>query len=344
MLKSGLIKSTSLLLAAAAVLNLTYAAEAVAAISFVGGTNSVILTETINDEGNLVFVFDGTAVGERTVLSFSTDSACPGVAMAGGAEFDAVWSCSGGVITASLVDRGGLSFGPGPEGTPSTFYVTFSNPPTPPGAESPPTALTGIQISVFGDINRWDLDGSMSANGAVFGIELSGPEGGEAHFRMDLPQTAADFLGGVLGVFIGGKPDPFASVVTNPDNSVSIDVDIDRLAAVSGISGRSAQKNITKKISAGARQLSVGFDGQSAKTGKRVAMKVCSGSDFASGDKVTPKFTLGRSTLTLKKVITLDSTGCGQTSVSLKGVKPGTLSASVSYKGSRAKAALKVVK
>ena len=322
-----------------------YSTKAFAAISFVSGTNSVTLSQTIDDEGSSVFIFDGTADGDSTVLTFTTDSTCPGVAMTGGAEFGAAWTCSNGVITATVTDRGGLSFGPSPGGAPSTFYVTFGDPPTPPGSNSPPTALSGIQISVFGDISRWDLDGNMTSAGAQFGVELSGPEGGEAHFRMDLPQAAAEFLGGVLGVFVGGKPDPFATVVTNEDGSVSIDVDIAKLVSTSGaVSGKADDKTVTKKITAGERSLSIGFDKTSAKTGKSVAIKACAGTEFVSGDKISPQFKLGGSTLSLKKTLILDSSGCGQGSIKLKSVNPGTLTAKVSYKGKRAKATLKVIK
>jgi hypothetical protein len=338
------LKSILLSLAATIVL-LGAASDAFAAISFVSGTNSVTLSQTITDEGNSVFVFDGIAEDESTVLTFSTDSACPGVAMTGGAEFGATWTCSDGVITATVTDRGGMSFGPGPEGSPSTFYVTFSNPPTPPGAESAVAALSGIQISVFGDISSWDLDGSTSASGAVFGVELSGTEGGDAHFRMDLPRTAAEFLGGVLGVFVGGKPDPFATVITNQDGSVSIDVDIAKLVSTRGaLSGRAAPKMVTKKITAGERSLSVGFDKTSVKSGSSVTIKACAGTEFKSGDKFAAQFTLGSSALSLKKTLTLDSLGCGQGSVKLKSIKPGTLTAKVTYKGKRAKATLKVTK
>lgn len=338
------IKSSVVALAAALAF-LGAGSEAFAAISFVSGTNSVTLSDTISDEGNSVFIFDGTAEGESTVLTFSTDSACPGVAMTGGGEFGATWTCSNGVITATVTDRGGLSFGPGPEGAPSTFYVTFSDPPTPPGAESSVAALAGIQISVFGDISSWDLDGSATAAGAVFGVELSGPEGGDAHFRMDLPQAAAEFLGGVLGVFIAGKPDPFATVVTNQDGSVSIDVDIAKLvSARSALSGRAGGKTVTKKITAGERSLSIGFDKTTVKSGKSVTIKTCAGTEFTSGDKVAAQFTLGSSALSLKKTLTLDSSGCGQGALKLKSIKPGTLTAKVTYKGKRAKATLKVSK
>lgn len=335
----------TLLTLAAMFVTIARTSDASATISFVSATNSAVLSETVDDGGNPVFVFDGTAEDGSTVLTFSTDSACPGVAMTGGAEFGDRWTCNDGVITVTVTDRGGLSFGPGPEKEPGTFYVTFSNPPTPPGADSPAAALSGIQISVFGDIRSWDLDGSITSDGALFGVELSGPEGGDAHFRMDLPQAAADFLGGVLGVFIGGKPDPFATVVTNEDGSVSIDVDIVKLVSAKGfVSGKAEPKIVTKKITAGERSLSIGFDKLSAKTGKSVAIKACAGTEFASGDKLAAQFTLGSSALSLRKTLTLDSTGCGRGSLKLKSVQPGKLTAKVTYKGKRAKATLKVTK
>ena len=324
--------------------NLTLYSEALAEISFVSGTGSVTLKETIDDNGSPVFVFDDTAEDETTVLTFATDSACPGVAMTGGAEFVDVWSCVDGVITATVTDRGGMSFGPGPEEI-TTFYVSFSEVPAPPGSDVAPEALSGIQISVFGDINRWDLDGELTSDGAVFGVELGGPEGGEAHFRMDLPAPAVEFFGGVLGVFIGGKADPFATVTTNEDGSASVDVDIATLVSGAGVLGvRAMPKTVTKKITAGQRTLSVGFNRASAKTGKSVGIKVCSGVVFTEGDKVAAKFTLGGSAVSLKKSVTLDSSGCGQSTLKLKGVKTGRLTAKVTYKGDRAKTTLKVTK
>jgi hypothetical protein len=319
--------------------------DAFAGISFVSATPSVTLTETIEDGADRVFVFDGLMDGQSATLTFATDTTCPGVAMTGGGEFGPAWTCSNGVITANVIFRGGLSFGPSSEVSPKTFYVTFSNPPTPPGQDAPVAALSGIQLSVFGDINRWDLDGNVTSAGAVFGVELSGPEGGEAHFRMDLPQAAAKYLGGVLGVFIGGKPDPFAAVSENEDKSVSIDVDIAQLTSARGaFLVPKAPRTVTKKITAGARTLSVGFDRSSVKTGKSVAIKVCAGEGYETGDTVPARFTLGSSALSLRKSVKLGTNGCGQSSVTLRSIKPGTLTAQVSYKGKRAKTTLKITK
>jgi hypothetical protein len=317
--------------------------EARAAISFVSGTNSATLSAVIEDGGEKVFIIDGIAEGESTTLTFSTDSTCPGVAMAGGAEFAAAFTCSGGVITTTIVDRGGLSFGPGPET--GTFYVQFSDPPTPPGQSGSVAALAGIQLAVFGSISRWDLDGDITPSGATFGVELSGQEGGEAHFRMDLPQAAAEFLGGVLGVFIGGKPDPFATVANNQDGSVSIDVDIPKLTSSgSVVSSQASPALVTKKITAGKRALNVGFEKPVVKLGQSTIVKVCAGAEFKSGDKIPAKFTSGKRQLSVKKTFTLDSAGCGQSSLKVKSIPVGTLKVAVSYKGKRATGALKVTR
>lgn len=324
-----------------------FAANAFAAVSFVSATNSATLSNTIEEGSERVFIFGGIAEGQSTDLVFSTDSACPGVAMTGGAEFSANWSCSGSTIIATVTNRGGMSFGPSPEGNPGTFYVTFSDPPTPPGSNAPAPELSGIQLSVFGDVSSWDLSGEVSDSGVIFGIELSGTKGGEAHFRMDLPQAAVTFLGGVLGVFVGGKPDPFATVTTNDDRSVSLDVDIEALKSSSLGSakvGAQAADIVTKKITTGARQLSVAFNKTSVKSGKSVAMAMCAGTEFTAGDKVPVKFTVGGRAASLKKSFTLDSTGCAQTAVKLKSVSVGTLTAKVRYNGDPYSARIKILK
>lgn len=323
----------------------TWENVAFAAISFVSATNSANLVSTVDDNGNTVFVFSGIADGESSVLNFSIDTTCPGVAMTGGAEFGSPWTCASGVITATVTYRGGLSFGPGTPENAGTFYVTFSDPPAPAGSDTAPAALTGIQISVYGDISSWNLSGEMTDSGALFGVELSGEAGAEAHFRMDLPQVAVDFLGGILGVYIGGKADPFATVSTHEDGSASIAVDIAALTSSKGaLVTRASKKSVTKKITAGERTLSVGFDKTSAKSGKSVNIAACAGTDFTAGDKIAAHFTLGSTALSLKKNIVLDATGCGQASVKLKSVSAGTLTAKVSYKGKKAKSTLKVTK
>lgn len=326
----------------AAFASVVSSSEARAEISFVSGTNNVVLSETTVDEnGDKVFIFDGIAEGESSSLTFSTAGTCPGVAVTGGGEFASTWTCSAGVITASILDRGGLSFGP--QGSSNTFYVIFSDPPTPPGG-APLTALSGIQISVFGTIRSWSLDGNISSSGATFGVELSGPEGGEAHFRMDMPQTAVEYLGGVIGVFIGGKPDPFASVINNDDGSVSLDVDIAKLVTRAALSAQEDQNLVTKKIVAGKRVLNIGFNKTSAKKRQSVIMKVCAGTKYRSGDKIPVRFARGKMALKLKKTIKLDSAGCGQSSLKLNTISPGQVSAYVTYKAKKATAKLLVTK
>jgi hypothetical protein len=317
-----------------------------AAVTFVSATNSVTLTNTIDEDNERIFVFGGIASGDSTELSFATDSACPGVAMTGGAEFTTNWSCAAGVITATVTYRGGMSFGPGPEGPPTTFYVTFSNPPTPPGLDSPPAELSGIQISVFGDVSRWDLSGEMSSSGVTFGIELSGTQGGEAHFRMDLPQAAANFLGGVLGVYVGGKPDPFANVTTNDDGSVSLDVDIASLKSANGNNSKVGSQGFTEatsKITTGARTLGIAFNKTTIKTGKSVSLAMCAGTQYKSGAKVAIQFSMNGKSVGLKKNFILDKTGCAKTTVKLKSIRKGTLTAKIKYKKT-AKATIKVTK
>ncbi len=339
----GKVLSASLVLATVLAL---WCAPALAAVTFVSATNSVSLVETIDENGQRVFVLGGNADGESTDLTFSVDSVCPGVAMTGGAEFTANWSCAGGVISATVTNRGGMSFGPSSGGNAGTYYVTFSDPPAPPGQETPPAELSGIQISLFGDISSWNLSGEATDAGAQFGVELSGSKGGEAHFRMDLPQAAVTYLGGVLGVFVGGKPDPFATVTTNDDGSVSLEVDIASLSssAVHGARVGSRADTVTKKITTGERTLGVAFNKTSVKTGGSVGIAMCAGTEFSAGAKVPVKFTVGGKSTSLKKTFVLDSAGCARTSVRLRSVSVGTLTAKVTYGGDRAQARVKIAK
>lgn len=313
-----------------------------AAVSFTSATNAATLAQTIEEDGARVFVFSGIADGESTTLTFSNDSTCPGVAMTGGAEFVTKWSCADGVISATVTHRGGMSFGP--NGTASTFYVTFNNPPAPPGSDTAPAALSGIQISVFGDVTSWNLTGEMTSSGTQFGIELSGSQGGDAHFRMDLPQAAADYLGGILGVFVGGKPDPFSTVTTDEDGSVSIVVDIASLTGSSTSAANIGSKagSVTKKITAGVRSLNVAFKSTKLKAGKSTSLAMCAGTTFAAGDKVIASFTLDNKAISLKKSFVLGSNGCAKTSV--KPTATGKLGAKISYQGSKAKASATVSK
>lgn len=323
---------------AALLSNILISSDAFAAVTFVSATNAASNTQVFDERSERVFVFGGIADGDSTVLTFSTDSSCPGIAMTGGAEFSANWSCTGGAITATVTNRGGMSFGPSPNGNPGTFYVTFSNPPTPPGLDSAPAAMFGIQISVFGDVSSWDLSGDVSGTGVVFGVELSGTQGGEAHFRMDFPQAAVAFLGNILGVYVGGKPYPFASVTTNSDGCVSIDVDIDNLTGSSSSSKIATKANIvTKKITTGARTLGIGFNKTSVKLGKSASLAMCAGTTFKAGDKIPVKFTIGSKAASISKTLKLDSKGWATSSVSTKSISTGTLTAKVVYKGSSAK-------
>jgi hypothetical protein len=240
-----------------------------------------------------------------------------------------------------------MSFGPGPEGNDGSFYVSFGTVPTPPGFTAAPVQLTGIQIAVFGDVDRWDLSGDVSpSGGASFGVELGGPEGGEAHFRMTFPQAAVSFLGGVLGVYVGGKADPFATVVTNDDGSVEIRVDIATLtdtgAAFSGAA--TSAKRIVKKITAGPRVLGVAFKGSSVKSGKSAVLAMCAGATFTAGDKVAVALTVAGKPFGVKRSFVLDKAGCAQLAIKQKAGASGTLTAKVSYKGSKVKASIKIIK
>lgn len=319
--------------------------DAFAAITFGSSSNpAASLLTTIDDNGNTVFVIGGLADGESTDLTFAIDSTCPMVAMTGGAEFGAPWDCTGSVITASVTYRGGMSFGPATDELAGSFYVTFSNPPAPPGSDTAPEAFDGVQISLYGDISSWDLDGGVTEEGATFGVELSGTQGGEAHFRLYLPQAAVAFLGNILGVSVGGKPYPFATVTTNEDGSVTLAVDIEALKGEAASSSRRVkqQKVVTNSIVAGARTLGVGFGKSSAKSGKAVSIAMCAGAEFTAGDKVPVKFTVGGKSAGIKKSFTLDSTGCAQTTVKLKAVRAGTLTAKVNYGGETARGTVKV--
>ncbi len=206
--------------------------------------------------------------------------------------------------------------------------------------------MWGIQISVFGDVSQWDLSGEATDDGATFGVELSGTQGGAAHFRMDLPSAAVDFLGGILGVFVGGKPDPFSGVTNNDDGSAAIAVDIASLSAAAATSNGPKNKAslVTKKITTGARSLNIAFQSNKLKSGKSALLAMCSGSEFTAGDKVPVVLTLGGKVLTMKPSFTLDAAGCARTSVKLKSVGSGKLLAKISYQGSKAKATATVTK
>ncbi len=328
-----------------------FALPAFAEVSFSSASNgAVTLHETLtNDDGGNVFVFKGLANGESSDLVFAVDSDCPMIAMTGGAKFTSAWSCSGGVINVSAMYKGGMSFGPGTEDNKDSFYVTFSDPPTPPGSSTVPTALAGIQMSLYGDISKWSLDGKMTSSGMVFGVSMTGTQGGDAHFLMDLPKAAATLLGGVLGVSVGGVADPFASVVTNEDESVSLAVNIDSIQSASIRSGRAGVKSskaITKKIYAGARTLSVGAKKSSVKSGTALTFAMCAGKTFTKGAKVPLSFLLDSKT---KKslpavLLTLNAKGCATKQVNIPKLLSGSLVAKVSYKNKTATTKVKVTK
>ena len=317
-------------------------------ISFESASNeSVSLFDTIVSDEEQVFVFQGLADEDVSEIVFNIDSDCPLVAMTGGAKFNGNWSCEGGTIAVSVTNKGGLTFGPQTDQPQGSFYVTFSNPPPAPGSDTPPAEMAGIQISIYGDIQSWNLSGEASSAGASFGVELSGPEGGAAHFLMDLPPTAVSFLGGVLGVKVGGKADPFATITTHEDGSASIAVDIASLKASSNASSRHriAAATVTKKIVAGPRALNLAPKKTSAKAGTSITYGMCAGQSYTAGDKIPLEFVLGgQLKKSLKASFKLDAKGCDTASLKLtKGLK-GTLVARIKYKGKKASANLKVQK
>lgn len=325
-----------------------YVGTANATVSFSSSSNSqvTLATTVANDDGGTVFVFKGLATGETSTIAFAIDSECPMVAMTGGAKFTSNWSCSGGVITTSVEYKGGLSFGPSNAENAGSFYITFTNPPAAPGSNTPPAALSGIQISLYGDVSNWSLTGEQTAQGVSFGVELSGPSGGAAHFLMDLPQSAVTFLGEILGITVGGKPYPFATVTSNADGSVSIAVDIEKLEGSSSSSASVLADTVTKKILAGERTLGIASNKVSVKKGGSFSLAMCAGKTFAAGDKVTIKFLLGgKSSSALNPVsLKLDASGCASKKIKLNKSLVGKLVSQVAYKGKKASASIKITK
>ena len=328
---------------------MSFASSALADISFSTSSNSSLtLHETLtSDDNSKVFVFKGLADGDAAEISFSTDTDCPYIAMTGGASFSTPWTCTGGVISTSVIYKGGMSFGPATDENAGSFYVTFNTPPAPPGYSSAPTEFKGIQIAIYGDVSHWGLSGDTTENGVSFGVELTGSQGGEAHFLMDLPEAAVTFLGGVLGVSVGGKPNPFATVTTNEDGSVSVRVDIAKLDTSSVQSARiKASKTVTKKITAGARVLGIASKVGSIKAGKSLSLAMCAGATFTSGDKIPVKFTVGgKANSSLKaSSFKLDDKGCATTKLKLPSSISGSLVSSISYNGKKAKTTTKIIK
>ncbi len=308
---------------------------------------SLSLFDTIDSDGQQVFVFEGLADEDVSEIVFNIDSECPLVAMTGGAKFNGAWTCDSGTIAVSVTNKGGMTFGPQTNQPQGSFYVTFSNPPPAPGSETPPAEMAGIQISLYGDIQSWDLSGEATNAGASFGVELSGPEGGEAHFLMDLPSTAVSFLGGVLGVKVGGKADPFATVTMNEDGSASVAVDIASLKTASSASSRHhiAGRTITKKIVAGPRALSLAPKKTTAKAGSSIVYAMCAGQTYTAGDKIPVEFAVGNQVKkNLKASFILDENGCDTSSLKLTKGLTGTLVARIKYKGKKTSANLKVQK
>lgn len=320
-----------------------YSPLVLAEIAFTGASNpsASLFTTLDGDDGNKVFVFKGLTEGESSSFTFSINTDCPMVALSGGAKFDSNWSCTAGVITTSVTYKGGMSFGPASDQTAGSFYLTFNNPPTPAGLTSPPTELSGIQISLYGDISQWNLSGEQTTSGVAFGIELTGSQGGESHFSMYLPPNAVTFLGSIIGVTVGGKSDPFATVTSNNDGSATIAVDIDSLQSNSLLLARlktKADKAITKKILAGQRTLSLASKTKTVKSGGSINLAMCAGKDYSSGDKIPLQFLVaGKTNKSIKaSSFTLDSKGCSSKKIKLPKNLRGTLVTKISYKGKKA--------
>lgn len=344
MLKGKLLQLLTVFLFTSSILLSNASAE----ITFISASNgSATLIDTIINGSEQVFVFNGLQNGDTSEFSFSTDTDCPLVAMTGGAEFEEPWSCDAGAIITSVTYKGGMSFGPRTDENADSFYITFSNPPTPEGFSSPPTDLAGIQFSLFGDIQSWDLSGNISSSGVSFGVELSGPEGGAAHFRMYLPEPAVLFLGGILGVTVGGKPDPFATVTTNEDGSALISIDISNLKSTSLRASKLSTNTriVTKKILAGERKLGVAPNKTTAKSGSKVNFAMCTGKVFKVGDKIPVVFSVdGRVNKSIIGKFTVEADGCDTIPVKFSKSIKGNVTAKISYKGKNASTRVKITK
>lgn len=266
--------------------------------------------------------------------------------MVGRAKFNSPFTCAAGIITADVTYKGGLTFGPGTDSNADSFYSNFSSSAGSPDTPSP-SELRGIQFSLYGDISKWDLAGNMSESGTSFGLEISGPQGKELHFLMELPAAAVTYLGGILGLTVQGRPDPFASVVTNEDGSVAIAVDIDNLQASSLTAlGLTETNTVKKSYMAGKRKLSIASKKRSYKAGKTAGLAMCAGTNFTAGDKVRLSYTLNGAVdpSFRKSRATLDENGCARKSLKLPPEKFGTLVAKVTYAGKSSKGKLKVTR
>lgn len=323
-----------------------FSLPASATVTFVGATNSVTLFETLTgDQNEPIFVFKGIAQGEESTITFSTDTDCPYIAVAGGAKITAPWTCAGGAITVSVSYQGGLSFGPATDQNAGSFYIDFNTPPAPEGSNTPPTDLKGIQMSIYGDVSRWNLSGNVTPGGAEFGVELAGEQGAEQHFLMELPLTAVTFLGGVLGVSVDGRPYPFASVTTKDDGSVALAVDIANLQSTSLRRVRAGgSKTITKKIIAKQRALGIAASKNPVKSGNSFSLAMCAGTSFTAGDKVQVKFLLNKQSSSSFKNATfvLDQSGCAKRKVKTPSGVSGSLVSKISYKGAKASVTTKL--
>jgi hypothetical protein len=166
---------------------------------------------------------------------------------------------------------------------------------------------------------------------------------------MELPSAAVTYLGGILGMTVGGKPDPFASVETKEDGSVAIAVDITNLQATSvrtALLNTRASKTIKKKYLAGKRKISIASKKSSYKVGATASLAMCAGASFTSGDKATVTHTLNgkvSSSFRTSKV-TLDENGCAKKTLKLPRGKLGTLVSKITYKKQSGTGSFKITK
>jgi len=85
--------------------------SAQAEIAFVSVSNpNAIYLDKKTEPGNEVFLFNGLAKDEATSVTLAVTGDCPFMAISAGAKFDADWTCSGGTITATLTNKGGLGW------------------------------------------------------------------------------------------------------------------------------------------------------------------------------------------------------------------------------------------
>jgi len=206
--------------------------------------------------------------------------------------------------------------------------------------------LYGTHISVFGEILGFNTDFERSSSGTSIGVTFSGAPASDAHFLFDLSPGMVQMLGGVLGLSVDGKPDPFAAAINNEDGRVNLSLDIDKVKAAS-VLGFAGQNNfITKKVATSERKLAVASKSKSAKSCSTLPIAMCAGKLFKKGDKVPLTFTLGGKANKLFKAsfFSLDASGCAKKSLKLPKSVTGNLGVQISYKSKSAKTSVSLSK